>query len=66
MMQVVFGGADYSQVAPRKSYIDTRDFSTAKEMAEYLIFLDNNELERLRYVYTTLEFTKKSIFIIMK
>ena len=48
MMQVVFGGADYSQVAPGKSYIDTRDFSSAKELAEYLIFLDNNEQERLR------------------
>ena len=58
-MQVVFGGADYSQVAPRKSYIDTRDFSSAKELAEYLIFLDNNEQERLRYVYSTLEFAKK-------
>ena len=46
-------------MAPRKSYIDTRDFSSAKELAEYLIFLDDNEQERLRYVYTTLECAKK-------
>ena len=59
LIQVVLGGAEYSQVAPRKSYIDTRDFSSAKELAEYLIFLDNNEQERLRYVYSTLEFAKK-------
>lgn len=50
VVPVVFGGADYSQVAPRKSYIDTRDFSSAKELAEYLIFLDNNEQERLRFL----------------
>ena len=40
------GGADYTRVAPRKSFIDIRDFSSPKELADYLMFLGGNETER--------------------
>ena len=46
--QVVLGGADYSRVAPNNSYIDASEFSSPKELADHLLFLDGNETERLR------------------
>ena len=42
----MLGGADYTRVAPIKSFIDVRDFSSPKELADHLMFLDKNETER--------------------
>ena len=41
-MPVVFGGANYSKIAPKKSYIDAREFETPQKLAEYLQYLDKN------------------------
>jgi alpha-1,3-fucosyltransferase len=44
------GGSDYYKaIAPPKSYIDVRSFSTVKELAEYLLFLSGNAKEYLKY-----------------
>ncbi len=42
MIPIVYGGADYSSIAPQKSYIDARNF-TPKELAAYLLKLDSND-----------------------
>jgi alpha-1,3-fucosyltransferase len=43
MIPVVYGGADYSRIAPRHSYIDALEFSTPDKLAEYLKQLDAND-----------------------
>jgi alpha-1,3-fucosyltransferase len=40
---VVLGGADYSRFAPPNSYINARDFSSPKELAEYLMLLNRTD-----------------------
>ncbi|XP_057368513.1 alpha-(1,3)-fucosyltransferase C-like [Daphnia carinata] len=40
---IVLGGADYSHFAPPHSYINARDFGSPKELADYLILLNNTE-----------------------
>ena len=42
MVPVVYGGADYSRIAPPHSYIDANQFEP-KQLAEYLLLLDSNE-----------------------
>ena len=34
---------DYENLAPRKSFIDAKDFTSIEELAQYLIYLDKNE-----------------------
>lgn len=46
---IVLGGADYSQFAPPHSYINARDFSSPKELADYLILLDQSDELYLKY-----------------
>ncbi|CAM1331782.1 FUT7 (predicted) [Pycnogonum litorale] len=46
---VVYGGADYKRLLPPNSYIDVGHFKTAKELAEYLLFLDKNDYLYMRY-----------------
>lgn len=36
MVPVVFGGADYKNIAPPNSYIDALSFQTTKDLAQYL------------------------------
>lgn len=43
VVPVVFGGANYSAMAPPFSYIDATRFKTARHLAEYLKILDSNE-----------------------
>lgn len=45
MVPVVFGGADYTRILPPHSYIDTRDFASPRDLAEYLrnLTLDHQE-----------------------
>jgi alpha-1,3-fucosyltransferase len=40
---IVLGGADYKYFAPPNSYINARDFSSPKDLAEYLIMLNSTE-----------------------
>lgn len=49
MIPVVYGGANYSEVAPPHSYIPVNNFRSPKVLAEYLHFLDTNEDEYLKY-----------------
>jgi alpha-1,3-fucosyltransferase len=42
MVPVVYGGANYSQIAPPHSYIDALDF-TPEKLAEYLKLVDSND-----------------------
>ena len=43
ILPVVLGGANYSEIAPIKSYIDTRDFSSPEELAGHLKYLVKNQ-----------------------
>ena len=42
VLPIVLGGADYSKIAPPKSYINQRDFSSPKDLAYYLKYLLKN------------------------
>lgn len=46
---IVLGGADYTQFAPRNSYINAQDFGSPKELADYLILLNNSDILYARY-----------------
>ena len=43
VVPIVFGGANYSAIAPPFSYIDARDFKSAQQLADYLKLLDEND-----------------------
>ena len=43
IVPIVYGGADYSRIAPPHSYIDARQFEDAKQLADYLLVLDKND-----------------------
>nr|ACO15109.1 Alpha-1,3-fucosyltransferase [Caligus clemensi] len=49
MVPVVYGRANYSSLAPPHSYIDVRDFSSPKELGEYLLYLDRTPEEYAKY-----------------
>lgn len=42
-------GASYSSFAPPNSFIDVRDFQSPKQLADYLLLLDNSEDVYERY-----------------
>lgn len=45
MVPIVLGGANYTQIAPRNSYIDARQFDSPAKLATYLKLLDvDNDL----------------------
>nr|CAD7198919.1 unnamed protein product [Timema douglasi] len=48
---VVYGGADYGQLAPPGSYIDARSFPDARSLAEFLVHLDRTPEEYARYFW---------------
>lgn len=43
IVPVVMGGFKYSELLPPKSYIDIKDYSSPKELADYLQILDKND-----------------------
>ncbi len=43
IIPVVYGDGSYSTYVPKSGYINAFDFATAKHLAEYLMFLDNNK-----------------------
>ncbi|KAK2166396.1 hypothetical protein LSH36_39g00083 [Paralvinella palmiformis] len=49
LIPIVMGGANYTKYLPPKSYIDVKDFQSPKHLAEYLIHLDNNPDEYMKY-----------------
>ena len=46
---IVMGGADYEQIAPPNSYLDVRNFTSPRRLAEYLIYLDDHPSEYAKY-----------------
>ena len=49
IIPVVLGGANYSEFAPEKSFIDVRDFESVEKVSEYLLYLDKNETAYAEY-----------------
>nr|XP_037286029.1 alpha-(1,3)-fucosyltransferase C-like [Rhipicephalus microplus] len=49
IVPVVLGGANYSQIAPHRSYIDALSFQSPKHLAEYLVRLSKNYTEYSTY-----------------
>ncbi|ELU18689.1 hypothetical protein CAPTEDRAFT_147329 [Capitella teleta] len=42
VVPVVMGGVEYSNMMPKDSFIDVRDFNSAKDLAKYISYLDSN------------------------
>lgn len=51
VVPVLFGLADYSNFAPTNSYINANDFETAKDLANYLLYLDKNPKDYIKYFW---------------
>ena len=49
VVPVVLGGADYKRHLPPHSFIDVRDFRSAKHLADYLLMLGNNDALYRKY-----------------
>ncbi|XP_023315760.1 alpha-(1,3)-fucosyltransferase C-like isoform X1 [Trichogramma pretiosum] len=49
VVPVVYGGANYSQFAPPKSYINALDFNSPKDLGQYLLTLSQNKTEYKKY-----------------
>ena len=49
MVPIVFGSADYKKISPPHSYINALDFPDVKSLADYLIYLDNNDTAYSQY-----------------
>lgn len=49
IVPIVYGLGNYKQLAPPNSVINTGDFKTIKDLANYLIYLKNNPMEYLKY-----------------
>ena len=50
VVPVVYGADDVHKVAPPNSYIDVRNFSSPKHLADYLIFLNEHDDDYLSYL----------------
>jgi len=51
IVPVVMGGAEYKKKAPPKSYIDVLDFESPKQLATFLLALDEDEEEYMSYLW---------------
>ncbi|KAF2886822.1 hypothetical protein ILUMI_19351 [Ignelater luminosus] len=49
IVPVVYGNNDYGKIAPPKSVIIADNYDSAEELADYLVFLDKNPVEYLKY-----------------
>ena len=49
VVPIVMGPSAYWNLVPPNSYIDVNDFATVRDLADYLIYLNNNEEEYLAY-----------------
>ena len=49
IIPVVYGNANYSKIAPHKSYINVKDFKSPKHLSEYLLYLDKNSTAYAEY-----------------
>lgn len=53
LIPIVYGGVDYQQFLPTKSYINAEDFKTTQELGEFLLALTENTEEYLSYFWWT-------------
>ena len=51
MIPITYGWADYAKIAPPHSYINALDFKSLKELANYILYLDKNDEEYLKYFW---------------
>ncbi len=51
MIPIVFGGTDYSSMAPPHSFINALDFDTVKELADYVKMLHENDAKFAEYFW---------------
>jgi hypothetical protein len=56
IVPIVFGGANYEEIAPPHSYIDTRNFQSPKELALYILNLNSNDTLYYEYFKWKREF----------
>ena len=49
MIPIVLGGGNYTKMAPKKSYIDAKDFKSIAHLAEYIKYLDKNDTAYAEY-----------------
>ena len=49
MVPIVYGSANYDLFLPRRSFINMNNFPSAKALANYLLYLDKNDDEYLKY-----------------
>lgn len=49
IVPIVFGHANYSKMAPVKSYINFNEFGSVQKLADYLKYLDQNETAYAEY-----------------
>jgi len=61
MVPVTFGLGDYAEVAPAGSYINALDFPTVKALTNYLIHLDRNDEDYLKYFHWKLDYELISV-----
>ncbi|XP_055959467.1 3-galactosyl-N-acetylglucosaminide 4-alpha-L-fucosyltransferase FUT3 [Patella vulgata] len=59
LIVIVRGGGNYSHFYPKKSLLDTNDFTTTKELAEYIHYLDRNNTAYLEYLSNKAPFVAK-------
>ncbi|KAK6167835.1 hypothetical protein SNE40_021773 [Patella caerulea] len=50
IVAVTRGGANYSQICPEKTYIDTSNFKSVKDLANFLLYLDRNDTAYGQYL----------------
>ncbi|KAK6166678.1 hypothetical protein SNE40_023316 [Patella caerulea] len=65
LIVIVRGGGNYSHFYPKKSFIDTNDFTTTEELAEYIHYLDRNDTAYLEYLSNKAPFVAKNTFYTM-
>ena len=60
IVPIAIGGAHYSSVLPKHSYIDVRDFKSPKHLAKYIKYLDSNEDKYTEYFSWKHNYTGKN------
>ena len=46
---------DYKRVAPDHSYINVFDFDGPKDLAEYLLYLDKNDVRNIKFMFNKIK-----------
>jgi hypothetical protein len=49
VVPIVLGGANYTATFPEKSFINMQDFSSMKNLSDYLLYLSETKSEYMKY-----------------